>query len=308
MRLLFVCLFASLGVINPFFPIYLQGLGLSGVTMSVFFAIGPLMQAGVPLAWGWYADRSGGPIRVVRVVAFGAFLFMLALVGVQSVPALLALYALHLLFAVALPGMADAIAVNGSRRGDDYGRIRAWGSISFAAASALVGPLLAHRNVAGADRLIPAIQAVLLGATFLATLRLEAGPQQAGARRVDWAILLRDRRLHLLFVSALIHAICSAPYRGFLSVLLRDRGISLTVVGEVFTLGVVAETVALWQFERFRRRFSLRHLLALAFAFASLRSLLTASAGSALVIAALQLLHAFTFGVYWAASVRWPGG
>ena len=40
MRLLFVSLFAALGVINPFFPIYLKGLGLSGMAMSVFFAIG----------------------------------------------------------------------------------------------------------------------------------------------------------------------------------------------------------------------------------------------------------------------------
>jgi PPP family 3-phenylpropionic acid transporter len=304
-RLLFICMFAALGVINPFFPIYLKGIGLSGREMSLFFAVGPVLQVILPLFWGWQADRSGRPIRVLQVVSLGAFIFMCPVAILTRAWALFGFYVLHLVFFVALPGMADAVAVNASRAGDDYGRIRALGSVTFAVTSAAAGAVLSYRGQAGADQLIPSLQVLLLGATFLSSLGFGKESEVPPAGSGDGRTLLRDTRLQLLLVVAFLHAVCSAPYRGFLSILLRDRGISLAVVGEVYTIGVVAETAAFWLFERFRRRWTLSSLLGVAFAAASLRAMLTAWVDSALVISLLQLLHAFTFGVYWVAALRW---
>jgi PPP family 3-phenylpropionic acid transporter len=66
---------------------------------------------------------------------------------------------------------------------------------------------------------------------------------------------------------------------------------------------VVAEIAVLLAFPLLERRLSMRALLAAAFAASSLRWFLVSRADSAAALVSLQLLHAFTFGVFWPSAV-----
>src|SRR5262245_20687694 len=152
-----------------FFPPYLRGLGLSGRQVSMMLAVAPTMNLGMPLAWGYLADRLRRPDLRLRLVTLGAFLFLLPLIVVQSMPGLLLCYVGHQSFAVAIVGLCDSIALEQVRRGADYGRIRLWGSLSFAVACLLIGPGLAARHAAHSP-VVPALMAAALGCTFFASL------------------------------------------------------------------------------------------------------------------------------------------
>src|SRR5205814_1762338 len=167
LRLFYACYFAGVGASVPFFPPYLRSLGLSGRQISLLLAVAPLLHLGVPIAWGWIADRTRRPDLVLRLVCLTACLLMVPLVFVRSMPAMLLLYAGHQAFAVPIVGLTDAIALERVRHGADYGRIRVWGSLAFALSSLVLGWALDARGRSDGDPLVPTFIAGALALAFL---------------------------------------------------------------------------------------------------------------------------------------------
>jgi PPP family 3-phenylpropionic acid transporter len=85
---------------------------------------------------------------------------------------------------------------------------------------------------------------------------------------------------------------------------LQRHGYSGTLIGALWTLGVIAEIVVFLVLPALFRHFSLSGILAASFACAALRFLaLGWLAGSLVVVVLAQLLHAASFGSFHAASV-----
>jgi PPP family 3-phenylpropionic acid transporter len=308
LKLFYVCLFVASGVSIPFFPPYLRQLGLSGREVATLMAVAPVLHLGAPLLWGWAADRTRRPDLLLRVACLGAGVCLVPLVSLRALPAMLPVYAAHQLFAVATLGLADSLAVDRARRlGEDYGRTRLWGSISFVAACTLAGPVLLARGRAEGDPLVPLTiaAAFLLSSVAALALRGEAGAPRPHAR--DLRLLLRDRRFLFLLVVAPLHWACLSPYHGFFAILVHDRGHGADVIGLAFAVSVIAEIVAFYFFRHLRRRFSLPFLLAFAMAASAARWLMVSVSFSAPALVAGQLLHALSFGVFWSAAVAWLG-
>ena len=90
----------------------------------------------------------------------------------------------------------------------------------------------------------------------------------------------------------------------FYSIYLVDAGYSKTVVGLLWTLGVLAEIVLFLALPILFRRYSLRALLLASFVAAAVRFVaISWGVGSLALLAAAQLLHALTFGAYHSAAV-----
>lgn len=305
LKLFFVCYFITSGVSVPFFPAYLRQIGLSGRQVSLMLAIQPALQLFVPLAWGWLADRTRRPDRVLRGLCLGAFLTSLPVIFVRSMPALLGVYLAQQLFAVSITSLSDALAIERSRRDGRYGSIRATGSASFVAVCLIVGWWMDLRGVRGGDALVPIAISVGFALSFIAAGRLEGhgGKELPHAR--DVRLLLADRRFLLLLVIAGLHWAALVPYHGFFGILLHDRGFPAKITSYAFLIGVGAEIVVFLTFARLRARHARTHLLAVSFAVSTLRWWLVARVQSAPLMVALQVAHGFTFGVFWAACMAW---
>jgi PPP family 3-phenylpropionic acid transporter len=117
------------------------------------------------------------------------------------------------------------------------------------------------------------------------------------------AALLGDRPLLALLAVCAVHWGATAPYHLMFGLLVRGLGLPASVTGLGMTAGVVAEVVALLAFPRIAARFSLRAVLATAFAASAVRWALLRHAGGAVEVVLLQLLHFFTFGLFWGAAV-----
>ena len=101
-----------------------------------------------------------------------------------------------------------------------------------------------------------------------------------------------------------VHWGATAPFHLLFGLFVRDLGLPASVTGVGMTVGVVAEVAALLAFPRIAGRFSLRRP---SWAPRSgerdpLGPALPGRPESRLVIA-LQLLHAFTFGLFWGAAM-----
>jgi MFS transporter, PPP family, 3-phenylpropionic acid transporter len=305
LRLLYVCYFLTTGVSVPFFPAYLRALGLSGRDVGVLLAVPPALQLCVPLAWGWIADRTRRPDRVLRVLCLGAFVASLPIIFLRTLPALAAVYVAQNVFSVAIVALTDGIAVERSRQGSAYGPTRAAGSASFIGICLLAGFWLDLRHVPGGDRLVPILISVGFGLSFLATLGLHGHRASERPHVRDVRLLLGDRRFRLLLVMAGLHWAALVPYHGFFGILLHDRGLAARTTSYAFIVGTTAEIAVFLRFARLRARFALTHLLAAAFAASALRWCLSAYAHAAWAMVALQASHGLTFGLFWATAMAW---
>ncbi len=307
LRILYGVYFTAVAVSLPFFPPYLRALGLSGKQVSLLLAVPPMLHMGAPLLWGWLADRTRRPDLVLRAAICGAFLSYAPIIFVRTMPALLLAYGAHQFFAVPVPGLADALALEQARRGDDYTRIRFWGSVSFTLTCLAIAPVFAARGPRGGDALVPILLAIFLGCASLASFGLrghvDADRERPHAR--DVLVLLRDRRFLLILALGPLHWSCLAPYHGFFGILLGDRGHSANVIGAAFVISVIGEMAAFFFFRNLRARLPLPTLMALAFVATIVRWLVVGFAHSAPVLAGMQIFHALTFGVFWGAAMAW---
>ncbi len=304
LKLFYLCFFVTSGVSIPFFPAYLRQIGLSGQQVSLLLALQPAMQLGVPLLSGWIADRTRRPDLVLRALCLGALLGSLPIIFARSMTTLLPCYLVQQLFAVPIISLADSLAVEKSRRGGQYGTIRAAGSASFIAVCLMVGWWLDLRAIPG-DSLVPILVSVGYVISFLASFKLNGHRDDQRPHLRDVRALLADRRFLLLLPVGGLHWAALVPYHGFLGILLRDRGFPARITSYAFFVGVAAEIVIFMLFWRLRARFGLARLLAVSFALSAARWWLVAALHSASWIVVLQLLHAFSFGIYWAAAMAW---
>jgi MFS transporter, PPP family, 3-phenylpropionic acid transporter len=301
----YVCYFITLGVSVPFFPAYLRQLGLSGQQVSALLAIAPILQLGVPLGWGWLADRTRRPDVIVRGLCLLAFLASLPVIFVRSMPALFGIYFVQQLFAVSILSLADSLAVERTRTGGHYGNIRAYGSASFVLTCLLAGCWLDQRGARGGDALAPALISAGYGLSFLAAWGLRGHGEGERPHARDLRLLFGDRRFLFLLLLAGLHWTALVPYHGFFGILMQDRGLPAIITSNAFIVGSTCEIAVLLVFARLRARFALTHILALSFAATAVRWWLTAEVTAAPLLVALQILHALTFGAFWAAAMAW---
>jgi PPP family 3-phenylpropionic acid transporter len=309
LKLFYVCLFVTSGVSVPFFPTYLRGLGLDGRHVSLMMSVAPFFHLAVPLAWGWLADRTRRPDVLLRIACAGAALLIMPLVGVRAVPMMVAIYAGHQFFAVPILSLSDSLALDRMRRlGEDYTRVRLWGSASFLVVCLLVGKLIEHRGRGPADPLVPTLLGVGFALAALAAFGLRGEPGRAPPHLREVRALLANPRFRFILILAPLHWACLTPYHGFFGILVLDHGFATSTVGHAYFLAVLAEVGAFLVFPALRSRFRLEALLAFMAAVSCVRWLLIAGVCGPLsenALTVLQLLHAASFGLYWASAMAW---
>lgn len=311
----YVGYFAAFGISIPFFPAYLRGLGLSGPQVALILAVGPVCHLGVPLAWGWLADRTGRPDLLLRVACAGASLALLPMALARSLPAVLAAYAVHQLFAVPILALIDSLALaQVRRRGGAYSRLRLWGSASFLACCWAAGLLFTFRGRGAGDPLVPLMMSGGFALGAVAALRVRREPAGAEGEAVlrphlrDVATLLRNRRFLFILILAALHWSTLAPYHAYLGILALHRGMPPSIISNAFAVSVICEMVAFYVFPTLARRFPLPTLLAVASGATAIRWFLVAITTSATAMVALQSMHALSFGLFWATAMSWVAG
>ncbi len=300
--------FMSVGVSMPFFPPYLRGLGLSGRQIATILSMVPLLNIGVPLFWAWTADRTRQHARILSGICLGAFCGYAPLLIARTFWPVLVSYLFFGVFSVGIGSLVDSVAIARVRQGEDYGRIRVWGSVGYMASAIGVGALLTSRGGRAADILVPSAVAAALLATFLATLQHHgAGEAPARPHWRDSRALLANPRFRLLLVLAPLHWIGCSPYNIFFGIFVRDRHFTPVVLGLALATGVVAEMLVLLRFSWLRRRFEIETLLAIAFGGTIVRWMLMPFVTSTGAVVSLQLFHGFTFGLFWGAGIALVG-
>jgi len=286
-------IFLALGLYLPFWPVFLEGRGMTPGQIGLLLAATTWIKiAGVPF-WGSVAHRSGDARLVLTLLALAA---AAAYLGLGASHGFLLLLIGHLVlgfFYNPLIPITDAeILRAGPAAGVDYGRVRLWGSVAFILGNLAGGGLL------GLDQgrwFLAAIVASLLVAAVAAIGLPRVATGRSRPARGSWRPLLTDRRfLALILVSGCLQA-SHAAYYAVSSIAWLAAGLDEETIAWLWAEGVVVEVVLLAFGSRLLARFGAVGLLSLGGAAGVLRWGVTAASSDLVVLAAVQSLHALTF-------------
>ena len=292
--------FGVLGIFLPYFNLYCYHLGLSGLQIGSLAGLRSMAMVLFPLIWGALADRFQyrKPIYILCTFA-STSIWVLYLFFFDFWPMLI-ITALYGMFFAPIISFLEAVTMDvlGQEK-KSYGRIRAWGSISFIVTVLILGKIIDLYSldiilslILGGSLALAAIS-ILVPAIKIRTQDLlapGAGP------------LLEKRVIIFLFCGFLM-LVSHGAYYGFFSIHLENLGYGSTFIGIAWALASTAEILVMLKSEKIFGRFSLENVLFFSFLVAAVRWMVLFFAGSAAVILLSQILHAATYGTFHMASI-----
>jgi len=295
--------FASLGALLPYWNPYLKTLGFSSFQIGFLMAIVMGTKIVAPNIWGWIADHTGRRMVIVRLASL---LSAVAFAGVFLNSGFWWLVIVMTTFSffwnASLPQF-EATTMN--YLGSDthrYNTVRMWGSIGFIVAAIGLGWLIEWRDLS----VVPLIILLLFCTLWLSSLIVPE--YDAGHKHLEHeslrAVLMRKEVIALLLSCLLIQASHGAYY-AFYSIYLENYGYSNILIGQLWSLGVLAEIVLFIVMFRLMPRYGARNLFLVALILTALRWMLVSQLPESLFwLIVAQLLHGASFGVVHAVAIH----
>ncbi len=296
--------FAALGVLIPFWGLYLLSLDFSAREIGELLAVLVGTKLVAPYIWGLIADYSGRRVRVIQIGSFMAAASFLLVYYVESYWFMAGVMVLYSFFWNAVIPQYDVVTMNhlgkSHRR---YGLIRSWGSIGFIIAVILAGALVDQYQ----GRIILPVLTFVFFAIWLSAMltpedRYYAIGKGDSAEKI--AQIIRRPEVIALFLVCFLMQFSHGAYYAFFSIHLEHYGYSKTVIGQYWALGVLAEIIIFLIMAKLLNRYGAKKLVITSLIIASVRWILTAYfADSWWIMAISQTMHAATFGLYHAVAI-----
>lgn len=304
--------FASIGLFNPYAPLWFQSLGFSTLAIGTIASLQAWTRVVVPYGWSWAGDHWEHGARrttLLRIATALALLCAAALLGVTSLAAVTVVVVLLFMSNGAVIPLCEAALAQrlATEHGLDvgrYGRVRLWGSVGFIVSVTAFGALLQWLGIAA----LPALTVAVFGLLLLAAWRLPAQPATThaavtGAPSGVWAVL-RQPAVAWFFAGVFFTVLAHTALYVFFSLYLVELGCGKGAVGALWAVSVAAEIAFFWTQGRWFALRSAHTWLVIAAAVTALRfGVLAAFGGVLVLLVATQLLHAVTFAAQHAACI-----
>ena len=313
--------FLTIGSVMPFVAIWLSDLGISTTMTGAILAAPSLSIVFFNVIIGSWADRlSDWRLAIINCNVLVLILSAGLLIW-QSPWAILVLWTLSGLFMISSSPITDAAVLDmTARRGSDYAKIRALGSIGFVVGILIAGMFFeASGTVWFVWVLIACAIARVASAIMLPNFQRVKPPSHiptstptstSSKNQPFFSGLLAGMTLFrqpgifvVILGAAMINA--SHSFNNMYSVLhWTQSGITTTMASVLWTIGVMAEVALMWRFSHIAKRISARHCLLVASVACIVRWTITGFSPGLATLIVLQALHAITFGLTFLASIN----
>ena len=286
--------FGVIGILMPFWPMWLEAKGLGAVEIGFILASAPFVRAIASPLIAQSADRRGvrRPIMITltatATVSFAAFHFISGFW-----PIILVTVLFFMLFSASQP-LAESLTMHIVRKeGANYGRIRLWGSFTFILAAILGGHVLEGRD----PHVIFYLSLSGLGILFATCIFLPNSrfPNDTGEEFPVLKLLKIRPFVWVLIAAALIQSSHAVVY-GFSTIHWKSIGYSESLIGILWAEGVVAEIILFQYSALVLKRISPAMLIVLAAVAGVIRWTIMGNTDFLPALFFAQALHGLTFG------------
>ncbi|MFH8132860.1 3-phenylpropionate MFS transporter [Pantoea osteomyelitidis] len=299
--------FFCYGIYLPFWSVWLKGAGLDAEKIGLLLGCGMVARFAGSLLIAAQVRNPSQLVTALRLLALMTCVFAAGYwLEQQWLWLLLVIVGFNLFFSPLVP-LSDALAATWTQQiGLVYGPVRLWGSLAFVISSALTGMLVSAFSSQAILALLSLGLLTMLAGMLLqpATLPQGNARQSATGGWQAWSALLRENAVWRFMLCVTLLQGAHAAYYSFSAIYWQDAGYSASVVGYLWSLGVVAEIIIFALSNRLFHRWRARDLLLLSGICALVRwGLLGATTALPWLIVA-QILHCGSFTVCHLAAMR----
>ncbi|HBK45944.1 MAG TPA: MFS transporter, partial [Xanthomonadaceae bacterium] len=300
--------YAALGGFTPYWSLFLASRGMTVTAISVMMSLWYATRVVAPSAWTSLAAASPRPILWLRVgCVLTTLLFALFLLPLPDAGMYAAMVAFCFFYNAVMPQFESITLTHLGNDSHRYGMIRVWGSVGFIAVVAGYGWLLEGDGHAGNAYLLPWLMLPLFALMTLSAFANRYArhlTRGKGDGHGFWQVVRKPPVLAFL-VAAFLEQLSFGPYYTFFSVYLDARGYSTSLLGLLWTVGVVFEVAVFFAIPAFFRRWDASWMLLIALSSSVLRWAATALFAENLsVMLAVQSLHALGFAAFFASAMQ----
>ncbi len=294
--------FGSLGIIVPYWPLYLDHLGFSASQIGQLMAITMITRVVAPNLWGWLIDRTGKTAFWVRQGSLWSLITFAGIFINQSLAWVVVVMVLFSFFwSTVLPPVELLTLRYLGNKGHRYSQIRLWGSVGFVITSVAAASVLD-----GNRALLPVLVFAAFVLIWLFSLTLDDIAPSTAEQSSNGSVKTTTRPLviWLFFFMCFLMQLSHGPYYTFYSIHLESAGYSAIAIGQLWALGVVIEVLIFILMPRLLRYVSLSSVFVFSLLLATLRWWIIGDQVDSLGwLLFAQTLHAATFGTFHAAAV-----
>jgi len=304
--------FASIGLFNPYAPLWFQSLGFSTLAIGSIASLQSWTRVVVPYGWSWLGDHWHHGARRVELLRIATLLIVLASLGLlwlrDFTAVALVVFLIFMANGAVLPLSEAAVSQRlTTDRGLDvgrYGRVRMWGSIGFIAAVSLFGVLLQTTGIAALPVFLVGMFVLLAAAAWRLPRQLAAPPgTQVATHGGVWQVL-RQPVVAWFFAGVFFTVLAHTSLYAFLSLYLEALGYGKGAIGALWAVSVAVEIAFFWTQGHWFARWSAHTWLVAAALVSVLRfGAMAALGGSLSLLVVAQSLHAVTFAAQHAACI-----
>ena len=300
--------FTTVGIIVPYWSLYLQYRGFSAMEIGQLMAILLLTKVVAPNIWAAIADnlvaKKGSSLVMLKYATLLTTLIFGFTYFAESFWLMaLAMFSFCVFWNACLPQLEAATLNHLGDQRDQYGLIRLWGSLGFVVTVLGLGWLM---DFTGPMSIMPTAL-VAMFAAFLASFLLRDKSSKPTVQQrliVPLAKLLNTKVLVLLLLCVFMQ-MSHAPFYTFFSIYLESYGYTKLHIGILWSVGVVFEILIFIFGYTLLRRFRLSSLLTFTFLVASIRWVLVAALPeNESLIFVSQTMHAITYGLYHSVMIQ----
>jgi PPP family 3-phenylpropionic acid transporter len=284
----------------PFISVFYADRGLSGSEIGVLAAIGPLMALLASPALAALADRKGWRRRLLVLSLAGTAVALLIVPLPTSFVWFLPVVALLSAVGSASIPVADSlVARTAARRGLSYGKMRLWGSVSWAVVAAVGGALWEQ---AGFFTMF-AVASLLFLATIPSAGRLEEDRPSRSQARPPLRLVMADVRLRVVLLATLGLGTAMAAMYTFSAIYIDQIG-GQSLVGLFAGVMAISELPVMHWSERIMRRLGGPLTLVLAYACFGIAYVGLGFLQSPALLLGVAFLQGLGFGLFLPTTVR----
>lgn len=298
--------YAIVGTFMPYWNLYLEDQGFSYAEIGFLASLAIITRFFAPFIWGWIADKSGKRMLLVRIATWvEAAIWLLIFIipnHFQSVALLMLIFSF---FQNAILAQFEGVTAFwlGQQRAELYGKVRQWGSIGFIVAVFGIGALLDVIHI----RQLPILLLCIALLAFLWSFSIkepENAPTAQQTLQSIWPVF-KQPVVRAFFIIELILLFSHAPFYSFYSNYLKSNGFNTSVIGGLWSVGVLAEIVMFATAQFFFKRWSWRSLVSVCLILTALRWGLVGVFHQSITIQVIaQTIHAFSFGLFHLIAMR----
>ena len=305
-------IFAALGTLINFLPLYYDEIGFSGVQISTINVLGSAALILVAPQIGLVADRAKSKHLVLLA---GVLIFAFSL---GSIPLLKSFIPILLLWTIyrtisgplysTSENISYSVAAKTSEKGNSsFGSIRLWGSIGYALAVLLAGWIYQKYGIKANTVFFIVMIAISISTLLLTSKSVLDLEEEKHEEKLSLNAILKLIVSHrYLFFMALALALSDPTQdgiRSFEPIYMSNLGLEAGMIGLANMLSAIGEVPFMIYADRIIRKFGIRNMILFVFVFDILRRLAVWFFPTAEMVFATSVITSFSFTFRLVSSV-----